>query len=62
MTAKLKPATLEQVEALGRAIGYLRLAMAALSYADAPKSFDQVRRAIESAEGAYRHIQRREQN
>jgi len=56
---RLRLATANQVRAGARAITYLRLARAALSFADAPRTLDRVRHTLKSAEGAQRHIARR---
>jgi len=44
---------------VNRAIEYLKIARDALADADAPKAADKVRRALKSAEGAYRHVRHR---
>lgn len=58
-TPRRRTATPEQELALAAAIDSLKAARALLRAADAPRSRRAVARAIKSAEGAARHMQRR---
>jgi hypothetical protein len=56
---KLKPATQGQADTLQRALHRLHDARIFLKIAGCPAALAAVRRAIKSAEGAERHMQRR---
>lgn len=56
---KLKPITIDQLAEISDAISLLRVAREKLKMADAPRSVEKVRAALKSAEGAFRHGERR---
>lgn len=58
----LRPATIEQREAMIRAVNYLKLALSNARIADAPKLEQKILSTLKSADGASRHLQRRMQN
>lgn len=56
---KLRPVTIEQMISLTVAIETLKLVRTKLKHAGCPKTLAKVHSALKSAEGAYRHAERR---
>jgi hypothetical protein len=56
---KLRPVTTEQMISLTVAIETLKLVRTKLKHAGCPKTLTKVHSALKSAEGAYRHAERR---
>lgn len=57
--AKIKPATADDVQCVAYALDHLQKARDLLRKAGALRSAQKTRRALKSAEGAYRHVKHR---